>query len=263
MLPVLTLLPLLGVAPALASPAPAQPLDLKSVVRQAEGAVVSLEAFGIGGQPLGSGTGFFIQSGIVATNYHVVEGARSMTATMADGREVEVSGLLASDSSDDLALLRLPPVDAPALALSGSRTFEPGDRIVVVGNPLGLSGTVSDGLIAAWRPDGLGSGSDFFPETPLLQVTAPISPGSSGSPVLDASGEVIGVAVGTLIYGQNVNFAIPSSSLIALLAGTDLGTLERSFAEATGDSHWPLIRNLAISALFFGAIALGLKLLKD
>lgn len=263
-LPVLILLPLLGLAPALASPAAAQTLDLKSVVRQAEGAVVSLEAFDISGQPLGSGTGFFIQSGVVATNYHVVEDARSMKATLADGREVDVTGVLASSEPNDLALLRVPAqVAAPALELSGSGPGEPGDRIVVVGNPLGLSGTVSDGLIAAWRPDGLGPDSDFFPETPLLQVTAPISPGSSGSPVLDSRGKVIGVAVGTLLYGQNVNFAIPASSLIELLAGTDLGTLERSFSSPLDVSRWPLIRNLLLSALFFAALLVGIRLMKD
>jgi S1-C subfamily serine protease len=189
-----------------------------------------------------------------------------MEATLADGRKLEVAGVLASAEDDDLALLRVPDVEVPALTLASPGSVEPGDRIVILGNPLGLSGTVSDGLVAALRPAGLGSDSQFFADTPLLQVTAPVSPGSSGSPVLDGGGEVVGVAVGAMVYGQNLNFAIPTSSLVDLLGRADLASLERPFSVpgAPGDgSAWPLVRNLAISAVFFAGIWLAFRLMKD
>jgi len=193
----------------------------------------------------------------------VIRGARSMKATLEDGQEVEVAGVLTSSESSDLALLSVPEVDSPALPIAGRNSVEPGDRVVVVGNPLGLSHTVSDGLVAALRPDGLGPDSEHFAEIPLIQVTAPISPGSSGSPVLDFDGQVVGVAVGAMVFGQNLNFAIPSSSLLDLLAGSDLESLERPFSSPSEASRWPLIRNLLISALFFAAVVVGIRLMRD
>jgi hypothetical protein len=113
------------------------------------------------------------------------------------------------DSTRDLALLSISGAKAPALALGDSNEVAVGDEVYVIGNPRGLEGTFSQGIISGIRQ--IGSES-------LLQVTAPISPGSSGGPVLNSSGKVIGVAALTFRGGQNLNFAIPISYLQPLLS---------------------------------------------
>ena len=107
----------------------------------------------------------------------------------------------------DLALLKFSATDVAYLELGSSAKAVEGQRVLVIGNPEGLQGTVSDGIISAFRED-----------RNLIQITAPVSPGSSGSPVLDESGQVIGMA--TLVYreGQNLNFAISSEYIESFLA---------------------------------------------
>ena len=109
----------------------------------------------------------------------------------------------------DLALLRLQDAQAPALALGESSEVAVGDEIFAVGNPRGLEGTFSAGIISGIRRVG---------QDTLLQVTAPISPGSSGGPILNGRGEVIGVAVASFTGGQNLNFAVPADYLKALIS---------------------------------------------
>jgi serine protease Do len=105
-------------------------------------------------------------------------------------------------SQSYIAILKFAAHDAHWLKLGRSDTAAEGQRVLVIGNPNGLQGTVSDGLIAAFRED-----------RSLIQITAPISPGSSGSPVLDETGQVIGVATLMEVDGQNLNFAIPVESV--------------------------------------------------
>ena len=97
----------------------------------------------------------------------------------------------------------------PSLSLGNSDTVQVGETVYAVGNPQGLEGTFSQGIVSSIRQ----VGSDK-----VLQITAPISPGSSGGPVLNSKGEVIGVSVATFRGGQNLNFAIPSNYLKVLIA---------------------------------------------
>ena len=126
-----------------------------------------------------------------------------------DGKIYPVIHIEASDKDQDLAVLR---VDASAIEihpLSIARsTPQQGERVFVIGNPRGLEGTVSDGIVSALRR--------FKESGYMIQITAPISPGSSGSPVVNLRGEVIGVATAAIEGGQNLNFAIPSSKIVAL-----------------------------------------------
>jgi hypothetical protein len=164
-------------------------------------------------QPLALGTGFLVREGVVATNLHVVEGASTVTATP-NGTEtpIAVRGVLAADSDRDLALLRVEGLGAQPLALSTKPRFDIGEAVYAIGNPKGLQGTFSDGIVSSVR----GSGSDL-----VLQITAPISPGSSGGPVLDSGGEVVGVATATMKEGQNLNFAVGAAALAALIERAD------------------------------------------
>ena len=244
---------------ALLAPDVATTQDLKSLLQSSRESVVLIRCFDGLGRETGSGTGFLVQSGVVATNEHVVDGARRVEVQYFDKETTAALGVLAADEGNDLALLAVPARDLPPVILAQPGTIEAGDRILVLGNPMGLAGTISDGIVAAIRPDGLGGDDGFFERTPLLQITAPISPGSSGSPVLGASGEVIGVAVGQYVYGQNLNFAIPTASLVALMARMQPGALERTYAGPTRFGGWGLVRNLAISIVFFGLLVVALR----
>jgi hypothetical protein len=119
-----------------------------------------------------------------------------------------IAGSVGVDEEHDLALLKAGGIKLPPLPLGDSETVAVGDEVYVVGNPLGLEGTFSNGIVSAIREiDG----------QKILQITAPISPGSSGGPVFDQRGEVIGIAVATFRGGQNLNLAIPVSYLSKLL----------------------------------------------
>jgi hypothetical protein len=160
-------------------------------------------------QPLSLGSGFFVDDDLVATNLHVVEGASGGYAKIVgEKQKYDIAGFVGIDAQRDLVLLKITAARAPFLSLGDSRRVAVGDEIYAIGNPQGLEGTFSKGIISGIRK----VGKDI-----LLQITAPISPGSSGGPILNAQGEVIGVAVAAFRGGQNLNFAIPSSYLASLL----------------------------------------------
>lgn len=180
----------------------------REVAAKVSPSVVLLVMEDSNGQPLAMGSGFVIKEGIVATNLHVIEGASRGYAKLADRKEkLNIAGRVAVDTARDIALLAVDDIKAPALRIGDSTQLAVGDEVYAVGNPRGLEGTFSAGIISSVRKVGNDS---------LLQITAPISPGSSGGPVLNSKGEVIGVAVATFKGGQNLNFAIPSAYLSAL-----------------------------------------------
>lgn len=162
------------------------------------------------------GSGFILTSdGLAATNYHVLDGASKATAECCSGRKFEVSSIEGFDSDKDLVVFQLrelgedgPLHDLPAFPIDTSGDVAVGERVIAIGSPQGLENTVSDGIISAIRS---------YKTTRYLQITAPISPGSSGGPVLNGSGQVIGVATMQAQEGQNLNFAVSSEHLKPLL----------------------------------------------
>lgn len=160
------------------------------------------------GQPLCIGSGFFVSEDIVATNAHVIEDSGSGSAKLVGQEQTfQILGTLAIDRHADLALLKVAG-KAPSLRLSRGPIPTVGDNVYVIGNPLGLEGTFSEGIVSGVRKAGTDS---------ILQMTAPISPGSSGGPVMGADGEVVGVAVATFKEGQNLNLAVPVAYLEQML----------------------------------------------
>jgi cytochrome c-type biogenesis protein CcmH/NrfG len=200
--------------------------DLSSVVEKVAPSVVKITAIS-NGRRIATGSGFLVDvNGVIVTNHHVVRGASSFVIETADGNELQGAVVVAFDPIQDIALLRI-LVNVPSnphLALS-SHAAKPGGRVIVVGSPLGLEQSVSDGIVSAIRPQANG--------TELIQITAPISPGSSGSPVVDSSGDVIGIATFTLTAGENVNFAISTKHVRALLENHGL---LREQASASGSA---------------------------
>ncbi len=156
------------------------------------------------------GTGFVIRAdGWIATNLHVIVGGPRAKVTLQSERELDVVDVLAISPEHDLAVVRVDARGLSPLPLGDSDAMRPGDPVVAIGNPLGLEDTVSNGLVSARRKgDG---GSEF------LQISAPIAPGSSGGPIFNDHGEVIGVAVAILEQGQNLNFGVPARYLGPLI----------------------------------------------
>lgn len=191
-------------APVSAQSGGKQVLDIPTATK----AVVIIRTFDVNGRAVSSGSGFVVPDGRVVTNRHVLEGARLA--------EVRYRGrLLASFDyatqlgfSSDIAILPALPSPPGHLALAAGPS-KAGDHVYVIGAPLGLENTVSDGIVAALR-----EGEDGR----FMQLTAPISPGSSGGPVLNTRGEVVGVAMAQLKEGQNLNFAVLAEDVSALLS---------------------------------------------
>jgi hypothetical protein len=182
----------------------------QEIAKKAFGSTVLLVMEDTNGQPLSLGSGFFVRDGEVASNLHVIEGAaRGYAKIVGQKAKYDIEGITAVDPERDLVVLKLSGVRASTLALGISDAVQVGETVFAVGNPQGLEGTFSQGIVSSIREVGTDK---------LLQITAPISPGSSGGPVLNGKGEVVGVSVATYRGGQNLNFAIPSSYLKTLLA---------------------------------------------
>ena len=181
----------------------------QQIAKKALASTVLLVMEDANGQPLSLGSGFFIRSGQVATNLHVVRGAsRGYAKLVGQKTKYDIEGITAVDAERDLVILKISVPGAKAISLGDSDMVQVGAPIYAVGNPRGLEGTFSQGIISSIRKVGTDK---------ILQLTAPISPGSSGGPVLNDKGQVIGVSVATFRGGQNLNFAIPSNYLKKLL----------------------------------------------
>lgn len=181
------------------------------IAEKALAATVYLEMKDSNGKTLGFGSGFFVKPNLIATNYHVIAGTASGTAKLVGKYTTyKIEGWTATDEDNDLALLKVSAYDIKPLMLGNSDAVKIGDTVYVAGNPKGLEGTFSDGIISSRR--------DKYTKE-RFQMTAPISPGSSGGPVLNSKGEVIGVSVAAHrdLDAQNLNFAIPSNYLKTLL----------------------------------------------
>jgi thioredoxin-like negative regulator of GroEL len=234
---------------AAASSASAE-VNLPELVRRVKPSVVAIATFDQKGDPLATGSGFFIKAGQVLTNLHVIRGAYRAEIRTLDGkgRVFAVAGVLTFDEEGDLAVLSVPIPLERARPLEISTVLpEDGERIFVIGNPLRLEGSVSDGIVSAVRDvPNLGK---------IIQITAPVSHGNSGSPLFNLKGQVIGVVTIRVINGENINLAIESARVARLpekkfvmLPELVAKTTERDSAEGVAAS---LYRN-GLDSLWLG-----------
>jgi len=166
--------------------------------------------YDITGEQRGQGSGFLIDDkGRIITNAHVMDGAYS-AEVISEWKYYGDVAILKLDDELDLAMIQVEAIDESPLKFNFKHKIRPGERVVAIGNPLGLDKTVSDGLISAIR---------HYGEIEYIQTTAPISPGSSGGPLLNLAGEVIGVTTAAFTEGQNLNFAISANSIQPFLMG--------------------------------------------
>jgi len=186
------------------------PVPLSTLVAAVQPSVVTIQTLDPHNEPQSLGTGFFIGSqGHLITNFHVMENAYAARVRTAGGRTFPVAGILGENRGSDLIKLAVEiPADETRGLSVADRAPAIADRVVVVGSPMGLEQTVSEGIVSAIREvPGVGR---------IFQLSAPISQGSSGSPVVDGQGRVIGVISFQLQTGQNLNFAVGAERLLAL-----------------------------------------------
>ena len=188
--------------------------SLPALVKRVKPAVVAIATYDASGEALMTGSGFFLRPGQVVTNLHVIRGAVKAEIKTLDGKGkvFPVNGTLAIDEEGDLALLSVEtPTERPRSTELASELPDEGEPIFVIGNPLKLEGSVSDGIVSAVR------------EVPnsyrIIQITAPISHGNSGSPVFNWKGQVLGVVTIKVTNGQNINLAIAAARVAQLTAG--------------------------------------------
>ena len=200
--PVVLALALLPAARAAAQP------DVVTITRRASPAVITLNTYNASGRQTGLGSGFFLPDGRIATNRHVVAGSARVEAVTQDERRLGTATYAEAVGGPAADLAILPRITNPPATLPLARGLpEVGEAIVVIGAPEGLSNTVSTGIVSAIRR---------VEGKTLVQISAPISHGSSGGPVLNMRGEVVGVSVAVLSEGQNLNFAVPVTELARL-----------------------------------------------
>ena len=193
-------------------------LSVQEIYERVSPSVVVVYNFNDSGQVRGHGTGFFIEPwGMVATNYHVVEGAASLRIKTKSGATMDIRGIAASDADNDVVILSaVVPVDSiPTLRMASSLP-KVGDKIVVIGTPYHpqLAQTITDGLVSAIRPVPGGKR--------LIQISAPISPGSSGSPVVNLRGDVVGIATRVHRQASHIGIAVPGEILAGLTPSAPL-----------------------------------------
>jgi len=194
--------------------APPPRLTAKDIVQRSSPAIVRIEA---GGDKVG--TGFIVdKAGIVATNLHVVAGESAIKVRLLDGTQYQVMQIAGIDAGRDLALLRIRAgKELPVLKLGDSDAMSAGDQIVAIGNPLGVFDySVTSGLISQVRPicpKEEVAAEHCNQELTVLQISAAISPGSSGGPLFNQFGEVVGVTTAIITAGQNINLAVPGNYL--------------------------------------------------
>jgi tetratricopeptide (TPR) repeat protein len=202
---------------------------LPELVKRIKPSAVAIETFDSRDNTVARGSGFFISADKIITNRHVIERSTRAEIHLLDGKRFPVKGVIAVDGEGDLALLLVDVPRALAVPLPIIQAVpQEGESIVVIGNPYGLEGSVSNGIVSAVREiSGYGK---------IIQITASISPGSSGSPVVNMAGQVIGVATLQAAEGQNLNFAVPAERIWQLRIG-DIQSFATLNAETQKNKH--------------------------
>jgi S1-C subfamily serine protease len=189
-----------------------------------------------GGEPQlapASGSGFIISTdGFVVTNNHVIENARDIRVSLADGRTVNAE-LKGADPSTDIAVLKIDESGLKALAFADSETLQPGQIAIAIGNPLGLQHTVTAGVVSALGRTLRASNGRLIDD--IIQTDASLNPGNSGGPLVNSLGQVIGVNTATILSAQGLCFAV-SSNLAAFVAGKLImeGRVKRAYLGIAG-----------------------------
>jgi S1-C subfamily serine protease len=191
---------------------PVDTISSRSLSERLLDASVTVYVYDKNKKPIQLGSGVFVQSNIIATNFHVIEGGRYYCVERGAGVALMNAEIYKFDETHDVALLKIEE-NFPSSVLSlNTKLPEPGIDIMVAGSPMALTGTLSKGIVSAIR--------SFPPyDHDLIQISASISQGSSGGPVVNAAGEILGITVSNIggQGAQNLNFAVPAKYIQFLL----------------------------------------------
>ncbi len=228
--------------------------SIASVVEKVSPSVVSIVTMSQGSslygatQEEGAGTGIIVgKDGYVVTNKHVVAGTNTVQVLLSDGTTYDNVKVLGSDPLNDIAFLKIPDVtNLPAAELGDSTSIRVGQKVVAIGNSLGqYQNTVTSGIISGTgRPVSAQSGESVENLTDLIQTDAAINPGKSGGPLLNLSGQVIGINTAIIEDAQGIGFAIPIGATKGMLKGVLAGgPVERAFLGVNYLSITPEVAN--------------------
>lgn len=191
-------------------------VNIDTVTKERRQVIDPFEDFFGGRSPFGTqefvqkgvGSGFIVDpSGVIVTNNHVVKGATELTVTLNDGRKF-AGRVVGRDPSTDVAVVSIAAKNLPTLALGESRTLRVGEWVVAIGSPLGLSKTVTAGIVSALNRD-----VQINERVSFIQTDAAINPGNSGGPLIDMRGRVIGINTAIAAQAQGIGFAIPADTV--------------------------------------------------
>ena len=175
--------------------------DADKIFKENNKAVVVVVTFDANDNPISQGSGFIVRAdGAVVTNYHVISNAKVIKIKVGD-KILNVEGLIYTDKENDLVILKAKGEKLQTVRLGDIAKTNIGEKVYVISSPEGLENTISDGILSGIR--------EITSDKKVFQITAPISPGSSGSPVFNNNGEVIGIATFLIKEAQNLNFAMP------------------------------------------------------
>lgn len=194
-------------------------LSPSQIAKNAGNAVVHIETFDKSGQPIATGSGFAVEaSGKIVTNYHVIQRAYSAKVKTLDGKVYPVLHVLGYDADRDVAVLKINGTNMDTLDMGNSENVLQGEEILTLGSPIGLENTISNGLVS--------NKNRVIDGYAYIQISAPISHGSSGGALLNYYGEVVGVTTAMYESGQNINLAIPINEVKPFLSVSTATTLE-------------------------------------
>jgi Flp pilus assembly protein TadD len=197
--------------------------DARSIFKKNNNAVVIVIANNEKGEAISQGSGFIVRhDGMVVTNYHVVSNASSLTVKGA-GKSFDVRGLMHLDKENDLVILKIDANKLPSVRLGDAEKAGVGEKVYVISSPRGLENTISEGILSGIRA--------ITEKRKILQITALISPGSSGGPVFNGKGEVIGIATFLLKDSQGLNFAMPVNHVKDKISNQKVISLKESGLE--------------------------------
>jgi tetratricopeptide (TPR) repeat protein len=207
--------------PPIGTPAPTKHISPVELFSTHAPAVVKLVVYGEGSNAVSSGSGFVLSAPSstichVVTNYHVIRAAVGVNVEFHDGSVAHVREVLSEDPALDLAILRVElvkprePLAQTVLNIQNSDQPSIGTRLYAIGSPKGMKNTLSDGLLSGYRSEGS--------QVTWVQITNPISPGSSGGPVFTDTGAFVGVTTASLLDAQNLNFAISAKKVQEFVA---------------------------------------------
>jgi S1-C subfamily serine protease len=237
-----------AVAGGVAAQSGAARKDVPAIAKAANGSIVSIVMSDQAGKPIAQGSGFVAsKDGLVVTNYHVIAEGSSAVVKLPDGAFYAVDGVLASDKTRDIAVIKAHGQNFRTLILGNSDRVQIGEEVVAIGNPLSLESTVSNGIVSGIRTVKEEGGK-------YLQITAPISPGSSGGPLFNMAGEVVGITTMHLRGGENLNFAIPINDAKYLLVADSTKLNELPNEEVTSESEGNEAGKGVLCSYFVGRI---------